>query len=405
MRSRSTDVIIIGAGHAGLSMSRCLYGLNIPHYVLERGRVAERWRSESWDSLHLLTPNSFATLPGKSYQGPHPEGFMPVSEWITFLEEYANSFQAPVHIGVNVEQVTREGDLLLVRSGDTEWGTRSVVIASGYCSEPYIPSCAKELPAYILQLSSSTYRRPGQLPDGGVMVVGSGASGVQIAEELVCAGREVTLSVGAHRRLPRVYRDHDILWWSDRIGVFNQRTSPALSGNIPAPQLIGSDTKRSVDLGILQELGVRLTGSLAHARGACLSFRSDLETNISNADTDMYSFLEKVDQYACQHRMNGTIVVPPPVHPRHYPSCIDLHTEKINTIIWATGYRRSYPWLQLDILDHKGEILQHEGITPEPGVYVIGMRRQIRYNSNFINGAGEDALEISGHIANYLKGK
>lgn len=401
-RNPDTDVLIIGAGHAGLSMSRCLYEAGIHHLVLERGRVGERWRSQCWDNLRLLTPNSFVKLPGKSYEGASPEGFMPVPEWIRFLEEYACSFHAPVLTDVHVDQVTREGQELLVSAGLASWKARALVIATGYCSEPFIPPCAKALSPEILQLSSSSYRRPQQLPEGGVLVIGCGASGVQIAEELVRSGRNVMLSVGRHRRLPRVYRGRDILWWSEKIGLFRQRTDSTKTLDIPAPQLVGSDERRSIDLGILQQMGVRLTGRLSSIDSTRISFAPDMKEYLAAADTEMLSLLGKVDEFADLHQMGGDKIVPPPICPVNPPSKIDLHGESIRTVIWATGYRRFYPWLQLDILDEKGEIRHTAGITEEPGVYVLGLRRQIRYNSNFIDGAGEDARELADHLVNFL---
>jgi putative flavoprotein involved in K+ transport len=397
------DAIIIGAGHAGLSMSRCLYERGITHMVLERGRIAERWRSECWDSLRLLTPNSFARLPGRAYQGNAPDGFMPVSEWVSFLEEYACSFNAPILTGTNVDFVERAGQGLQVTAGSDSWRVRALVIATGYCSEPFIPQYAQELPQDILQLYPSCYRSPEQLVEGGVLVVGCGASGVQIAEELVRSGRKVILSVGRHRRLPRVYRGHDILWWSEKIGLFNQRTDPAISSKIPAPQLVGSDEKRSVDLGILQDMGVRLAGHVAAITGSCVFFHSDLKKSIADADADMVSHLNKVDCYADRHHMGGDKAIPAPISPLNTPSSVDLRDESIRTVIWATGYRRTYPWLKLDILDENGELIHSAGVTKEPGVYVLGLRRQIRYNSNFIDGAGEDARDLADHLANFLE--
>lgn len=396
------EAVIIGGGYAGLAMSRCLGRRGIPHVVLERGRLAERWRSERWDSLRLLTPNFLSRLPDWGYQGNDPDGYMAVAEFILFLEGYARSFDPPLHTGVNVESVERSRYGFQVRAGSQAWEARAVVIATGHCDVPFVPSVARNLNPDITQFVSSQYRNPDQLPPGGVLVAGAGASGVQIAEELIDAGRSVTLSVGRHRRLPRRYRDRDILWWIEHMGIYREPADPRSERGFPAPQLVGSAEGRSLDLGILQTRGVILAGKILTIDGYLVCFDSGLEQAVNQAEQEMRELLERIDRHAIAHGFGGSARVPEPICLQPPPARIDLLENEIRTVLWATGYRRAYPWLHLDLLDEQGELRHSGGVTEEPGMYVIGLRRQRRNNSNFIDGVGEDASFLSGHLGNFL---
>lgn len=396
------EAIVIGGGHAGLAMSRCLDRCDISRIVLERGRIAERWRSERWDSLRLLTPNWHTRMPDWCYQGEDPNGYMSVPELISFLEDYAQSFNAPMHTGVAVESVKRNLDGFEVRSGSQVWQVRAVIIATGHCDVPFVPDVATNLSSNVTQLSSSQYRNPGQLPAGGVLVVGTGASGSQIAEELVDSGRSVMLSVGRHRRLPRCYRGRDILWWVDKMGIFCEPADPSTSRSFPTPQLVGSDEGRSLDLGILQTLGVKLVGRVTTIEGVRVRFDSNLEQTVQQAEEEMREFLTRIDSYAEIHNLGDNAELPEPVIPEPSPDKINLWKAGIRTLVWAVGYRRAYPWLQLDLLDSHGELRHRDGVTQEPGMYVIGLRRQRWNNSNFIDGVGDDALFLADHLTRHL---
>jgi len=277
---KHTDIVIIGAGQAGLAMSRCLSARGIAHIVLERGRIGERWRSERWESLRLLTPNWMTRLPGGGYDGPDPDGFMTMPETVRFLEGYAHSIAAPVESGVAVKSVKRSGDGYRVVTDAGEWMARGLVIATGHCDQPRIPLMASRLGRRILQVVPRDYRRPGQLPEGGVLVIGASASGIQLAEEIHASGRPVTLSIGHHTRLPRRYRGHDILWWLDRLGSLRKARTEVHPHDTqreePSLQLIGSPDHRSIDLALLQRKGVRLVGRATAARGRRLRFAADL---------------------------------------------------------------------------------------------------------------------------------
>ncbi|WGQ09965.1 NAD(P)/FAD-dependent oxidoreductase [Pedobacter gandavensis] len=400
----SVEVLIIGGGQAGLAMSYCLKQRNISHILLERGQIAQRWRSESWDSLRLLTPNDQTNLPSWPYQGDQPEGFMPVGRYISLLEDYAQSFEAPILTETAVEAVSKSGHQFYIHSTAQRWVANAVVIATGHCCTPVIPEYSNRVNPEIHQITASQYLNPGQIPEGGILVVGAGASGVQIAEELRLSGREVMLSVGKHRRLPRRYRGKDILTWLKEAGIFDAFTDSKCDPNIPAPQLIGSEDAHSINLETLQNQGVKLTSRIAAINDSQVSFEDNLLTAVHQADQDMYALLERIDQYIndlmIDHSMNFHQVAPISVPPA--PSSIDLKSAGIKTIIWATGYRRSYPWLHIDVLDAQGEIKHQGGITAIPGLLVLGMRRQIRYNSNFIDGVGKDAELLADYLKKHL---
>ena len=253
---RQTDAIIIGAGQAGLAMSHCLGRLGIDHVVLERGRLAERWRSERWDSLRLLTPNWMSRLPGWPYHGADPDGFMTKPEYVSFLEQYARAGSVPAVTGAAVQSVRHMPGGYRVESDRGVWTAPCVVIATGHCDVPLVPEMARRCPASIRQVTPCAYRDPAELPEGGVLVVGASASGVQLAEEIQQSGRQVTISVGRHTRLPRLYRGRDIMWWLDRPGLVGQSataTDLAAARSYPSMQLVGRPERTSIDLGTLRD--------------------------------------------------------------------------------------------------------------------------------------------------------
>jgi len=396
-----TDTVIIGGGQAGLAMSRCLAERSIDHVILERGKLGQRWRDERWDSLRLLSPNWMARLPHYAYAGDDPDGFMTMPEFTHYLEEYAVSFNAPLMDRTTVKRVERVGtDQLLVVTNRGSWQARNLVIATGFCDRPRIPAFADALSPDIYQFAPSDYRRPSQLPAGNVLVVGASSTGAQIADELSWTGRDVTLAVGTHIRLPRRYRGRDILGWMVDMGAFRASSHPDDERLSPPPQLVGRPDNRDLDLRYLQSLGVRLTGRAKGAEARRVSFADDLNESIAKADTQLFGLLEKIDGYI---ESNGISAVPAeevmPVPCPKTPSEIDLDDAGITSIIWATGYRRSYPWLKLPVLDKRGEIGHVRGITSEPGVVVLGMRFQMTKGSNLIDGVGADAELLADHLA------
>jgi putative flavoprotein involved in K+ transport len=400
-----TTTVIIGAGQAGLAMSRCLSEGGIEHVVLERGQVAERWRS-SWDSLHLLTPNWMTRLPGFHYDGDDPDGFMSARELVGFFERYAAALGAPILTNTTVRRVERVGDEFHVVSDRGVWSAASVVLATGYCDRPAIPAASRRLAPAIRQMAAADYRRPDDLPNGGVLVVGASSTGVQLADEIQRSGRQVTLAVGRHTRLPRRYRGRDILWWLEQIGMLTQSAEAVQdlerSRRQPSLQLIGSPDHATLDLAVLHAHGVRLAGRVLEADGHLIRLADDLLATTAAADVKMADILGRIDRFIT---LSGATATPSePFNPTwplagDAPGDLDLRRARINTVIWATGYQRVYPWLNLPVLDGRGEIVHDGGATPEPGLYVLGLNFQRRRNSSFIDGVGDDARVIATQIA------
>jgi putative flavoprotein involved in K+ transport len=403
---RSTDVAVIGGGQAGLAMSHALSRLGIAHAVLERGRVAERWRSERWDSLTLLTPNWMSRLPGFAPALPDPDGFMSMPEVIAFLEAYRRATAAPVEEGTAIRALRPLGEGYRLETSRGAWLARAVVVATGHCGLPAIPGFAAALSPAIHQETASGYRNPRGLPPGGVLVVGAGASALQIAQELRAAGREVALAVGRHTRAPRRYRGHDTWWWMDRAGMLEDRAEDqpdlARARAQPSLQLIGGT--RDLDLGILRAAGVRILGRVLDGTGTELRLGADLAACVAGAQRPMESMLARIDALA------NPMGAPPQAWPAPLagfgaaPERLELRAEGIASILWATGYRRETGWMQVPgLLDAAGEIRHRGGVTPAPGLYVLGLRFLRRRSSNFLGGVGADALALAAEAARHLR--
>jgi putative flavoprotein involved in K+ transport len=409
---RATTVVI-GAGHAGLAMSRCLAERSIEHVVLERGEVANSWKTERWDSLRLLTPNWQSRLPGYGYRGDDPHGFRTMPETVGFIERYAEAIAAPVRTHTTVTSVRPTEGGYLVSTTQGAWSARSVVLASGACNLPRIPAVATALPASIRQISPLDYRNPDQLEPGGVLVVGASASGTQIAEEIHRSGRPVTLSVGEHVRVPRSYRGRDIKWWMDSIGVLDEFYTEVDSvervRGLPSLQLMGSEDHRDLDLNVLTAQGVRLVGRLAGFAGGKAQFSGALENLCAMADLKLNRLLDRIDQWAgdqlgdhgleVPHRFEATRVDANP------PLLLDLVASGIRTIVWATGFRPDYSWLDVPVFDRKGRLKHDGGVVSSPGLYLMGLPFLRRRKSSLIDGAGADARDLSSHLAGWLAGR
>ncbi len=405
---RHVHTLVIGGGQAGLAMSRCLTERGLDHVVLERGRVGERWRSERWDSLRLLTPNWMSRLPGHRYDGADPDGFMSAPDVVGYLEGYARRIGAPVHTGTTVRSVRRDGGRFLVDTDRGRWSADTVVVATGACDRPHVPSFASDLPDDVGQVVPSRYRNPDGLAEGGVLVVGASATGVQLADEIHASGRPVTLAVGRHIRLPRGYRGRDIMWWLDRMGVldetFDRLADLARSRSQPSLQLVGRPDHRSLDLPALAARGVRLAGRAIGVAGDTVTFAGDLAATTAAADHKLRRLLERIDAFATGSGLDGEVGPPetvPPVRLEAGPTAIDLRAGGIRTVVWATGYRRGYPWLHVPVLDASGEIRHTGGVTPVPGLYVLGLTLLRRRKSTFIDGVGADASDLADHIVHH----
>ncbi|GGC50924.1 FAD-dependent oxidoreductase [Siccirubricoccus deserti] len=403
---RQTDAIIIGAGQAGLAMSHCLARHGVDHVILERGRTAERWRSERWDSLRLLTPNWMSRLPGWSYRGTEPDGYMTMPEVVRYLDAYAEATAAPVEAGTAVHALRRTAGGYAVETSRGAWRTRVVVVATGHCDVPAVPAMAGTLPAAIHQVTPSGYRNPASLPEGGVLVVGASASGVQLAEEIHRSGRPVSLAVGRHLRLLRRYRGRDIMAWLERAGLLDETAEAvrdlAQARAQPSLQLVGRADPRGLDLGVLQGMGVRLLGRATGVEGGVLHLADDLAGSIAAAQRSLGRVLTRVDAVADRMGVPAEAWPPAIALAAPAPARLDLRAAGIRSVVWATGFRRDYGWLQVPVLDAEGEVIHRGGITPAPGLYVLGLRFLRRRRSSFIDGVGADAEALGWHILGQL---
>ena len=404
---------MIGAGHAGLAMSRCLAERSIDHVVLERGEVANTWRTERWDSLRLLTPNWQSRLPGFGYGGDDPDGYRTVPEVVRFIEGYAKAISAPVETNTRVTSVRGTDTGYLVRTDRGDWTCRAIVIASGACNIPRVPAAAAAVPSSVACLTAQQYRNPGQLADGGVLVVGASASGTQIAAEIQRTGRPVYLSVGEHIRAPRMYRGKDIQWWMDAAGVQDERYDRVdditRARRVPSLQLAGTPDRSTLDLNTLTGIGVTLVGRLAGIASGKAQFAGSLRNMCALSDLKMDRLLETIDAWARENGVDATVAPPhrlPPTRVEDSPPLgLDLAAGKIKTIIWATGYRPDYTWLELPVLDRKGMVRHDGGVADRPGLYLMGLHFMRRRKSTLIDGAGDDARDLCAHLASYLDGR
>jgi putative flavoprotein involved in K+ transport len=378
--------------------------------VLERGEVANSWRRERWDSLRLLTPNWQSRLPGLRYEGPDPDGYMTVGDVTEFIEHFAVASRAPVRTGANVTSVRRADDGYHVTATCGEIRCRAVVIASGACNQPTVPRFKDAVPASVEQLTPFDYRDPAKLPDGGVLVVGASATGVQLAAELQRSGRPVTLSVGEHVRLPRTYRGRDVLWWMDASGVWGQQYDEiddlTRARRLPSPQLAGTPERTTLDLNVLASMGVELVGRWAAVRDGRALFSGGLRNVFSLADLKMSRLLDTFDEWARTHGRDAEAGPPERFAPTHVPSStrlqLDLRSGEIRAIVWATGFRPDYGWLDVPALDAKGQLRHEGGVVDSPGLYALGLPVLRRRKSTFIYGIEDDAREVIDHLTRYL---
>jgi putative flavoprotein involved in K+ transport len=406
---RRTDVVIVGGGHNGLAMSKQLSDRGVDHVVLERDQVASSWRRQRWDSFTLLTPNWQTRLPGAGYDGDDPDGFMTRDEIATFIAQYADTTGAPVHAGHAVTSVRPVDDGFEVVTDPATWTCRAVVLAGGACNLPTVPSFAAAVPDGIEQVNPLDYRNPDQLPDGGVLVVGAAATGVQLADEIHRSGRPVTLSTGEHVRMPRTYRGRDIQHWMEAIGRLDERydevedVDKARKG--ASPQLVGTPERDTLDLNRLTATGVELRGRLGAIRDGVAMFSGGLRNHCALADQKLNRLLDDIDEHIAAAGPDGEVGDPeryePTVVPKGAPLLLDLTGGEISTIVWATGFRPDLSWVDLPVFDHAGR-LQHDGGVVAPGVYTLGSTFLRRRRSSFIHGATADTDDLATHVAEHL---
>jgi putative flavoprotein involved in K+ transport len=380
--------------------------------LLERGEVANSWRRERWDSLRLLTPNWQTRLPGYRYEAADPDGFMTMAELIEFISRFAAVSGAPVRTHTAVTSVTKTDEGYHVATSNGELRCRSLVLASGACNVPSVPHLQQAVPSSIESLTPFDYRNPDQLPDGGVLIVGASATGAQLADEIRRSGRRVTLSVGEHVRLPRMYRGRDVLWWMHTSGVWNQRYDEiddlTRARKLPSPQLVGTPERSTLDINALADAGVEIVGRLSAVRDGRALFSGGLRNQFALADLKMERLLDTFDEWARTHTRDADVAPPERFEKTRVPASsrlsLDLTNGEIRSIIWATGFRPDYSWLDVPVLDHKGHLRHDGGVVDAPGLYAIGLPVLRRRKSSFIHGAEDDARDIVEHVSCYLAG-
>lgn len=404
--STRVDTLIIGAGQAGLALSSYLTAHGHDHLLLDRGSVGERWRSQRWDSFRLLTPNWHTGLPGLPYDGDDPDGFMDKAQAVDMFERYARSFDAPVRTGVAVHRVAPTPGGWQVGATAGTYEARNVVVATGHHALPRIPMpLATQIPVDVTQLHTSHYRNPAQLPDGGVLVVGAGPSGQQIAEELALAGRDVVLAAGRHRTLPRRYRGRDTHWWMAQMGTFD-RTIDSLADPHAvraSPAFVLSGGLRDMDLRRLVAAGVQPVGRLTGVLGPVVWLADDLAEIVKRADANARGMRASIDEFIARTGVTAAPPDDPPPPPGRWatsaPRQLRLDRRRISAVIWATGYRRDYSWIDADVFDATGEPLQRRGVTTADGLFFLGLRWMYRRSSDTIHGVGRDAEYLADIIA------
>ncbi|MGO4852079.1 flavin-containing monooxygenase [Phaeovulum sp. W22_SRMD_FR3] len=404
MAARKIHTLIVGAGQAGIAMSEHLSAVQLPHLVLEKARIAEAWRSHRWDSLVANGPAWHDRFPGLAFPDTDPDAFVAKDKVADYFEAYAAQIKAPVRCGVEVLKVERGpgGRGFRIDTTDGLYEADNVVVATGAFQKPLIPQVIPA-DAGFLQLHSSQYRNPDQLPDGGVLVVGAGSSGVQIADELNQAGRKVYLAVGPHDRPPRSYRGRDFVWWLGVLGKWDLQT-PAAGAEHVTIAVSGAQGGRTIDFRRLAGEGITLVGRSGAYQNGHMAFADDLARNLDRGDANYLSLLREADAYIARHGLDL-----PPEPEAHViiadPECVsrpvrdlDLRAAGIGTVIWAVGFERDYSWLEVDAFDAAGKPVHQRGVSKEPGIYFLGLPWQSRRGSSFIWGVWYDARHVADQI-------
>ncbi|MBR1207916.1 MULTISPECIES: NAD(P)-binding domain-containing protein [unclassified Bradyrhizobium] len=403
MPDEAIDTLVIGGGQAGLTMSHRLKQRGIAHLVLERRRIAERWRSERWDGLMFQFPNWSVRLPEFAFPHSDPDGFSDTASIIAFIEDYAAFVAPPIRCGVEVTKLRRDADGFLAEIAGGSIAARNVVIATGPYQRPLRPELLREHPG-VFQVHASDYKNPAQLPDGAVLVIGAGASGAQITNELIRAGRRVFLSVGRHNRLPRRYRGRDLFWWLAEMGVDETPVEQRGPSRL-LPVITGAHGGHTIDFRRFAADGVTLLGRVTAARDGVLEIAPDLATNIADGDAYYATFLGIVDDFIATRGLDhpddplARLRLPDPPCLTAPLDTVDLRTERISSVIWATGYGLDLNWIDIPVLDAHGAPRHRHGVSDVPGLYFLGLQWLSKMKSSFLSGVGDDAAVLADHIA------
>lgn len=399
---KTVEVVIIGAGQSGLAMSRELTLRSVDHVVLERGQVANSWRTERWDGMRLLSPNWMNGLPGHAYSGSDPGGFMATGELVHAFDRFVALENVPVETAMDVHRVQRVSGGYRVETSAGPMVCSAVVVATGAAARPKVPAFSSELPTDVIQLTPLSYKRAADLPAGGVLVVGASASGVQIAREVQESGRQVTLAVGSHTRVPRCYRGSDIHVWMRITGLFDNTIDEvddlARVRRTPSAQLSGRSRTEDIDLNTLQSIGVEIVGRLVGVRDGRALFSGGLANVCAAADLKMNRLLASIDEWVAANNLSRLFSQQPLPAPTRVPAdprlSLDLKADGVRTVVWATGFRPDHSFIDLPVFDRKGQI-RHEGGVVAPGLFVMGLKFLRRRRSHLIAGAGDDARELA----------
>jgi putative flavoprotein involved in K+ transport len=403
MPAERVETLVIGGGQAGLAMSHHLKARRLAHLVLERGRIGERWKSERWDGLKFQFPNWSVRLPDFPFPHHDPDGFADLAAVVDFIDAYAAFVAPPIRCGVEVRRLSQDGAGFIAETSDGAISAKNVVVATGPYQRAVMPDLLRDEPN-LFQLHASRYLNPDQLPAGAVLVVGAGASGAQIAEELTRAGRRVFLSVGQTTRLPRRYRGRDLIWWFEQLGAFDR--TPEERGPIRVyPTITGAYGGHTIDYRRFAREGITLLGRVSAARAGVLEIAPDLGKRLADADLYYAVFLDMADEHARKHGLDlpaepaARAQLPDPVCVTEPIRRLDLRAENINAVIWATGYGVDFGWIDLPAFDATGQPRQRRGISTVPGLYFLGLQWMSRMASSFMSGVGDDAAVLADHIA------
>ncbi|MEM9332581.1 MAG: NAD(P)/FAD-dependent oxidoreductase [Pseudomonadota bacterium] len=403
MGIETVDTVVVGAGQAGLAMSAHLGVLGVDHVVLERNRIADRWKHARWDSLVMNGPAWHDRFPAMEFSDSHPDAFPGKESVVSYFETFADKIKAPIRCGVDVQKVEARAEGYSIKTNQGTLEANNIVAATGPFQIPVFPKIIPEDPA-LTQMHSSDYKNPQQLDAGAVLVIGAGSSGSQIADELLRAGRRVFLSVGPHDRPPRQYRGKDFVWWLGVLGKWQMKTPPAGREHVTIA-VSGAYGGKTIDFRRFAERGMTLLGMAGDFKNGVLTFAGDLADNIAEGDANYLSLLQEADQYIEENGLDfpqepdAKIIGSDPDCITHPISALHLSEEGISTIIWATGYVQNFDWLKVDAFDQNGKPDHKNGVSKLPGIYFVGLPWLSMRGSSFIWGVWEDAKFLASHIA------